>query len=169
MSGASGPNLSVAGLFAEREARRRHEQEAEAQLKRQQQEELAEFRKRLEDFELTDAHVEAVFVRIRRAFERGETELMLTSFPSSFCTDDGRAIMNAGAPPIVKPDKNAPPPTEPEWLCTLPKGARPIHEYWKRNLEPGGFHFTARVINYPDGKPGDVGLFISWPKSAMEG
>jgi hypothetical protein len=169
MSESSGLTLSVSTLFAERDARRRSEQEAEAQLKRQRQEELADFRARLENFQLTDARVEAVLIRIRRAFERGETELMLTSFPSSFCSDDGRAIINAGAPPIIKPDKDAPPPTEPEWLSTLPKGARPVFEYWKRNLEPGGFHFTARVINYPDGKPGDVGLFFSWPKSAMEG
>jgi len=169
MSESSGLTLSVSTLFAERDARRRCEQEAEAQLKRQRQEELADFRARLENFQLTDARVEAVLIRIRRAFERGETELMLTSFPSSFCSDDGRAIINAGAPPIIKPDKDAPPPTEPEWLSTLPKGARPVFEYWKRNLEPGGFHFTARVINYPDGKPGDVGLFFSWPKSAMEG
>jgi hypothetical protein len=168
MSEASGPILSVSALFAERDARRRNEQEAEAQLKRQRQEELAEFRARLENFQLTDARVEAVFVRIRRAFERGETELMLTSFPSSFCTDDGRAIINAGAPPIIKPDKDAPPPTEPEWLSTLPKGVRPIFAYWKQNMEAGGFRFTARVINYPDGKPGDVGLFFAWPKSTME-
>jgi hypothetical protein len=168
MSGASGPTLSVSALFAERDARRRQEEEAEAKLKRQREEELADFRARLENFKLTDTDVEAVFVRIRRAFERGETELMLTSFPSSFCIDYGRAIINAGAPPIIKPDKDAPPPSEPEWLVTLPKGARPVFEYWKQNLEPGGFRFTARVINYPDGKPGDVGLFLSWPKSAME-
>ena len=36
------------------------------------------------------------------------------------------------------------------------------------NLKPGGFKFAARIINYPDGKPGDVGLFFSWPKSALE-
>jgi hypothetical protein len=36
-------------------------------------------------------------------------------------------------------------------------------------MEAGGFRFTARIINYPDGKPGDVGLFFSWPKSAMDG
>jgi hypothetical protein len=93
---------------------------------------------------------------------------MLTAFPSSFCTDDGRAIVNAGAPPINKPNKDVPQPSEPEWLSTLPKGARPIYQYWKQHLQLGGFTFTARIINYPDGKPGDVGLFFGWPKSAME-
>lgn len=28
---------------------------------------------------------------------------MLTFFPSSFCSDSGRAITNAGRPPITKP------------------------------------------------------------------
>jgi hypothetical protein len=168
MSEGSGPALSVAALFAERDARRRREQDAEEKLKRKKEEEVVDFRKRLEDFQVTDAHLEAVNYRINRAFERGANELMLTSFPSSFCTDDGRAINNAGAPPINKPDKDAPQPSEPEWLLTLPKGARSIYQYWKQNLQPGGFTFTARVINFPDGKPGDVGLFFGWPKNTME-
>jgi hypothetical protein len=41
-------------LFAEREARRRHEKEAEEQLKRKKQEELEAFKRRLENFQLTD-------------------------------------------------------------------------------------------------------------------
>jgi len=154
MAGASGSSLSVAALFAERDARRRQEQEAEEQLKRKKQEELADFRNRLENFHLTDAHVETVLYRIRRAFERGETELMLTAFPSSFCTDDGRAIITAGAPPINKPDKNAPPPSEPEWLATLPRGARPIHDYWKQNMQPGGFTFGAALSTIPTASRG---------------
>lgn len=92
---------------------------------------------------------------------------MLTSFPCTFCTDSGRAINNAGEPPINKPDEKekAAQSDEPEWLTTLPKGARPIYEYWKNHLQPGGFRFAARIINYPGGIPGDVGLFFSWPKS----
>src|SRR4051812_43815436 len=136
MAGASGSTLSVAALFAERDARRRQELEAEEQLKRKKQEELADFRNRLENFHLTDAHIDTVLYRIKRAFERGETDLMLTAFPSSFCTDDGRAIITAGAPPINKPDKNAPPPSEPEWLATLPKDARPITTTGSRTCSP---------------------------------
>jgi hypothetical protein len=171
MPEASGPTLSVAALFAEREARRLREREEEEQLKRRQQEELSAFKKRLNEFHLTEAHVQAAMNRIKRAFERGETEIMLTSFPSDFCTDSGRAISNAGAPPLIKPDKKEQPaePAEPEWLATLPAGARLIYEYWKKNLQQGGFTFTARIINYPGGMPGDVGLFFSWPKSSMEG
>jgi hypothetical protein len=164
------PVLSVAALFAEREARRLSEREADEQLKRQREEELAEFKKRLDTFQLTDWHVKTVLDRIKRAFDRGETELMFTSFPSSFCTDGGRAIVNAGAPPINQPDEKdaLAKADEPEWLATLPAGARPIYAYWKSNLHPGGFRFSARIINYPGGVPGDVGLFFSWPKDALE-
>jgi hypothetical protein len=166
MSETSGPILSVNALFAEHNARRQRERDAEVQLKRKREEELADFKKRLDNFQLTDAHIEAVIRRIKRAFERGENELMLTSFPSSFCSDGGRAVNNADAPQINKPDITE--PGEPEWLETLPAGARPIYNFWKSNLQPGGFLFSARIINYPGGKPGDVGLFFSWPKSTLE-
>lgn len=164
------PALSVKELLAERETRRRRDKEAEELLKRKNQEELVAFKQRLENFQLTDKHVETVIGRIKRALEQGETELLLTSFPSSFCKDDGRAITNVGVPPINKPDEEerAAKSNEPEWLATLPAGALLIYEYWKSHLEPGGFSFTARIINYPGGKPGDVGLFFSWPKSLAE-
>ena len=58
--------------------------------------------------------------------------------------------------------------SEPEWLATLPAGARQVYNYWNNNLKPGGFGFHARIVNYPDGKPGDVGLFFSWPKSITQ-
>lgn len=154
--------ISVASLFAERDERRRREQLAQEQLDKRKQEELAAFKERLDNFELTDDLVQAVLTRIRRAFDRGETELMITSFPSSFCTDDGRAVNNADREAPVRAGQ------EPPWLSTLPKGAKPVYDYWKANLAPGGFGFNARIINYPDGKPGDVGLFFSWPRSAME-
>jgi len=164
MSGNNEPTLSVAAMFAERDAHRRREKEAEEQLRRKQDEELTAFRNRLENFELTPAAIELTMDRIKRAFDRGENELMFSSFPTSFCKDDGRSIVNAGAPPIVKPDKDAPKPEVPDWIETLPKGVRVVYDYWKKNMEPGGFKFNARIINFPGGKPGDVGLFFAWPK-----
>ena len=157
----SAPRLSVQALFADRAAQRAREQEQEQQLQRRQEEETAAFRKRLETFKVEPANIVAVTARIRRAFERGETELMLTSFPSSFCSDDGRAVNN---PPI-----NAPGPDEvPAWLGTMPAGVREVYAYWQRELAPGGFKFTARIISFPGGMPGDVGLFFSWPKGPDE-
>ena len=164
------PALSVTALFAEREARQRRDLEAAAQLERRKEEELAEFKKRLENFQLTDNVIHSTLDKIRRAFERGETELMIASFPSRFCADNGRAVINAGAPPINKPTEEelAARADEPEWLATLPAGVRKVYDYWKENLKPGGFQFSARIIDYPGGIPGDVGLFFTWPKSTLQ-
>src|SRR5215813_10159679 len=111
-------SLSVTGLFAERDARRRRDQEAAEQLQRRKEEEAAEFRQRLDNFKLTDEIIQHGLDRIKRAFERGETELMISAFPSEFCTDGGRAVINAGAPPINRPSKAelAAQADEPEWL-----------------------------------------------------
>ena len=160
--------FSVAGLFAEREAARHADKQTEEQLSRRHQEELAEFKKRLDDLEITPAMIKGVEQRIRRAFDNGETELMITSFPCTFCSDEGRAINNADLPPLIKPTKeeqerirNAPP----AWVETMPKGAQRTYDYWKTHMESVGFKFSARIIDYPGGEPGNVGLFISWPKS----
>ena len=95
---------------------------------------------------------------------------MLTSFPNSFCTDGGRAVNNADLPPIDKPDVDgqAQRSRQPGWVATLPGGARRVYDYWKTHLQPGGFRFSARIVNYPGGTPGDVGLFFSWPKSGTD-
>ena len=164
------PLLSVTTLFAEREERRRREHEAEEQLQKKHQEDLEGFRKRLDEFQVTDDRVHAMAHRIKEAFDRGENELMLTSFPSSFCTDGGRAVNNADLPPINKPAALPNPslPPEPAWLATLPRGIHAIYDHWKQHLRPGGFHFSVRVISYPGGKPGDVGVFLSWPKTAPD-
>ncbi len=92
---------------------------------------------------------------------------MFTSFPSSFCTDNGRAINISGDPPINEPTTDTK-VREPVWLATLPRGVLTIYAYWKDNLQSGGFGFSARIINYPGGMPGDVGLFFSWPRAAVE-
>jgi hypothetical protein len=161
--------LSVAGLIAEREASRKRQQEAEEALAHRKDDDLSKCRKRLDEFRLTDTYAQTLMQRIKRAFEQGEPELMIVSFPGSFCTDGGRAIENAGEPPINKPGpKEIAKHPQPEWLQTLPEGAMPLYEYWRDALQPGGFGLSARIINYPGGMPGDVGLFITWPRSTLE-
>ncbi len=159
------PALTVNELIENRKRRELSEKQLDDQLKLRHTEELAEFRNCLDQFQLADWHVPAILNRIKRAFDRGETELMFTSFPSSFCTDSGRAINISGEPPINEPPDAA---AQPVWLTTLPSGVLTIYVYWKDNLQSGGFGFSARIINYPDGKPGDVGLFLSWPRAAVE-
>jgi hypothetical protein len=161
MTEPSHRTLSVNTLFAEREERRHRDQQAAEQLYHRKEEELASFKKRLDVFQLTDATIASCINNIKHAFEHGETELMITSFPSEFCADGGRAIINAGEPPINKPTKAqmAAQAEEPEWLSKLPTGVRKIYDYWKTNLKPGGFGFAARVINYPGGSQGTSACF----------
>jgi hypothetical protein len=163
--------FSVAALFHERDERRRRDKEADEFLARRKEEELAAFKQRLDEFELTEDRIRTAQLRIRNAFEHGETELMFASFPSDFCSDGGRAIINAGAPPINKPSKEEAARLEaagPEWLATMPRGARLVYDYWKSVMKPAGFELTVRIVNFPGGKPGDVGMFFSWPKSLAE-
>jgi CBS-domain-containing membrane protein len=82
----------------------------------------------------------------REAAERGEKESLLLRFPSELCSDGGRAV-------------NAP---EPDWPATLRGEAGEIYLRWERDLKPHGFRIAARVIDFPGGMPGDIGLFLSW-------
>jgi hypothetical protein len=84
--------------------------------------------------------------RTRLLLARGATEFMLLRFPSELCGDGGRAV-------------NAP---LPDWPKTLRGEAAEISLRWERDLKPRGFHLAARVLEFPDGKPGDIGLFLAW-------
>jgi hypothetical protein len=169
MAEASG-DLSVAELFRQREERRRRDQKAAERFQHRKEEELSTFKQRLEDVHLVDEMIPAQLARIKNAFERGESELMVASFPCDFCTDGGRAVINAGGPPINKPAKEeeARQAEQPDWLSTMPAGIGRAHEYWKQHLKSGGFGFAVRVISFPGGKPGDIGVFITWPRNPAE-
>ncbi len=82
----------------------------------------------------------------RAAAEHGEQEFMVLRFPADLCTDHGRAI-------------NAP---QQDWPKTLRGEAAEIYLQWEHELKPRGFRLTARVLDFPDGKPGDIGLFLAW-------
>jgi CBS domain-containing protein len=102
--------------------------------------------KRLIDEHISDQGWHGIIHRAREAAERGETEFLLLRFPHDLCSDQGRAI-------------NAP---DPEWPRTLRGEAAEVYLRWERELRPRGFHLRARVIDFPDGIPGDIGLFLAW-------
>ena len=83
----------------------------------------------------------------RQVAERGEKEYLLLRFPSELCTDGARAINN---------------PPNPDWPKTLQGEAMELYARWRDQLSPRGFHLAARVLDFPGGKPGDVGLFLFW-------
>lgn len=140
--------LSLDALIADREARRareRKEQETEGERKRQAAQAFAEA---FNAYRLTDEDREAIMRKIAKAFADGEKDLMLFSFPSELCSDGGRRINHRLE----------------GWEESLPGAARRVFEFWRDDLQQRGFLFSAAIISYPDGMPGDVGVFFSWPK-----
>jgi hypothetical protein len=102
-----------------------------------------------EAFMSREIHPE-VFERVSRvvksAAERGEREVMALRFPSTYCTDGGRAINNG----------------EPNWPETLTGFAKRAHEFWEKELRPKGYRVRPQIMDFPGGVPGDVGIFLSW-------
>jgi CBS domain-containing protein len=82
----------------------------------------------------------------RTAAGQGLKEFLLLRFPSQVCSDGGRAV-------------NVP---DPGWPATLRGEAAEIYSRWSHDLQPQGFHLSARVVEFPDGMPGDIGMFLVW-------
>jgi hypothetical protein len=102
--------------------------------------------KELIDHHISDENWNTIVHQARQAAEHGNKQFMLLRFPSQLCTDRGRAI-------------NVP---LPNWQNTLRGEAAEIYRRWESTLKPKGFHLTARVLEFPDGMPGDIGLFLGW-------
>jgi len=105
--------------------------------------------------ELIDTHVsdevwQGLLHRARQAAGAGEKECLLLRFPNELCTDGGRAIDVA---------------TE-TWPATLRGEAAELYLRWERELKRRGFRLAARVLEYPGGMPGDIGLFLVWGEAA---
>jgi CBS domain-containing protein len=84
--------------------------------------------------------------KAREAAQHGAKEFMLLRFPHDLCSDGGRAV-------------NVP---EPDWPKTLRGEAAEIYLRWERALKAHGFRLAARVLDFPGGFPGDIGLFLVW-------
>jgi hypothetical protein len=83
---------------------------------------------------------------VENAVKDGKFEALVYSFPSSLCTDDGRAINNA----------------QPNWPETLQGKAKILYDRYKAVAQPKGYRLKAMIISFPGGMPGDVGLFLTW-------
>jgi hypothetical protein len=83
---------------------------------------------------------------LRNAVAQGQSELMVLQFPSDWCTDGGRGINN----------------DDPQWVDTLDGFAKRAYSHFITHMQPLGYKLRARILDYPGGKPGDVGLYVSW-------
>ena len=96
---------------------------------------------------LSDEEIaEKASIIINRAVENGMTSVQVFRFPHHLCTDSGRAINQA----------------EEGWEKSLTGVPKEIYEFWKRQLQPQGYHIRYEIIDYPHGMPGDVGVTLSW-------
>jgi hypothetical protein len=89
---------------------------------------------------------ELVNAAVRRAAEQGKTEVQIFVFPASYTNDHGRRINNG----------------DPDWPDSLEGFAKRAFEYYSKELAPLHFRAEARVLSYPDGIPGDIGVFLKW-------
>ena len=83
---------------------------------------------------------------VKRAAEQGLHEIQVLTFPAGYCNDQGRRVNNA----------------EPDWPDSLEGFARKAYGFFDAELKPLGFKVRAQILNYPDGRLGDVGVFLSW-------
>ena len=132
-------NLIEKQRLAKAAAEKRHAEEAQAA----KQALVKELEKPVE---ITEQQVANAVSKFRDAAANGQNEMVVFSFPSQLCTDRGRMINNALE----------------GWQDTLVGTPRSIYEAWQRYLKDKGYRCHARVLNYVDGMPGDIGLVIVW-------
>jgi CBS domain-containing protein len=145
------PEPDETGLNAEDFRQLVTDHERQELLHREEHRRAAAEQRRLKLAELIDHHISdeswrGLMHQARLAAERGQREFLLFRFPSRLCSDAGRTI-NAG---------------EPNWPATLRGEAAEIYLRSERDLKPHGFRLGARVLEFPRGMPGDIGLFLSW-------
>jgi CBS domain-containing protein len=100
---------------------------------------------------LIDTHVsddawQKIVQHAREAAGQGATEWQVLRFPNQLCSDGGRAINIADA----------------GWPATLRGEAAELYLRWEQELKAAGFGLSAHVLEFPGGKPGDIGLFLVW-------
>jgi hypothetical protein len=152
---SSGTDIGIAGeaFFSTKDLqlymdqRRRAEQEKDetrrAETKKSEQEQIDRL---MEPIEIDEERLANFMRRVRNAAEQGEHQILILRFPSVMCRDSGRAINNS----------------LPGWEETLVGVPQQLLQVWHEHLKPLGFRFSAEVLDYPGGMPGDIGLFCKW-------
>lgn len=126
-----------------------HEQELAQQREQERLRAAQRQHKDAQDFlanQLSEDAWQQMLANARAAALQGEEESLLLRFPAEVCSDHGRAV-------------NAP---DPSWPETLRGMAAEVFLRWRSELRPQGFALHARVVEFPNGIPGDIGLFLAW-------
>jgi hypothetical protein len=83
---------------------------------------------------------------IRRAANNGLTEVEIVRFPNELCTDRGRAINQR----------------EPDWQKTLSGYPKELYDFWEEHLKDRGYKVGFQIVDFPGGRPGDIGITLRW-------
>jgi excinuclease UvrABC nuclease subunit len=83
---------------------------------------------------------------IERAIKNRMMEVEVFRFPNQLCTDKGRAINQQ----------------EPGWQNTLTGVPKEVYRLWDKYFRPRGYKLKVQIVDFPDGRPGDVGMNLSW-------
>ena len=126
-----------------RRAEQAHESARREELKKAEAEQIKSL---MEPVHIDEERLANFMRRVRHAAEQGEHQILILRFPSAMCRDSGRAINNS----------------LPGWEETLVGVPQQLLEVWHEHLKPLGFRFSAEVLDYPEGMPGDIGLFCRW-------
>ena len=120
--------------------------DAERALREAEQRKLADFAADFLHKHVSEDEIAMVRRLVMNAVKDGKMEAMVYSFPSTLCSDSGRAINN----------------NDPRWPETLQGKAREFYERYEEFGKPQGYRLKALIINFPGGMPGDVGFFLNW-------
>lgn len=120
--------------------------EQEEKLRAKKEQELKAFTESFLTEHVNDEERAMIQRLVTNAAANGKFEAMVYSFPSDLCTDRGRAINSRLA----------------DWPDTLQGKAKELYDRYLTLAKPQGYRLKASIINFPDGMPGDVGLFLNW-------
>ena len=130
-------------LGAEREAAKAVEADRQVEAEEERKKKLvAELSAR----KVTPDRMQNAIRILRELATAGQNEVMVLRFPNDLCTDGGRAINNSEA----------------TWPQTLRGFPREVYETWAKEFKEKGYRMTAKIVDFPGGKPGDVGIYMSW-------
>jgi hypothetical protein len=142
----------MGGLVTPQELRKRAEEKALAEAKKdfEAQRKAEDQKRELHELfmarEVKPEGMDRLMAAVSRAAEDGKSELMVLRFPSEYLTDGGRAVNNF----------------EHDWPKTLEGFAKRAYDFYEQNLRSHGYKLRLQILEYPGGKPGDVGMFLSW-------
>ncbi len=96
--------------------------------------------------ELRSDAMQYLMTAVKQLAGRGMHEFLVVKFSAQFLSDGGRRVNNF----------------ELDWPDSLQGFAKRAYDYYQEYLKPAGYRLRVQILEYPNGKFGDVGLFLCW-------